>query len=145
MMNTFAAQRRLFALTNAFLEDLAAKVISFYAASWLKVKLSQDRPFALVWLLNRLCWYYLGHNIVSSTLDLVGRCLFCKWKRTAVLLLGNRIICCWSDYCRLTSALTDCFFSPNSTLAYIVSVYMMDYSKFTVNLGPVYLYLNAQL
>lgn len=106
------------------LEDLGDQVDFLYAGfplCWLvsKGRRSQDGPNGL----NRLCWCYLGHNIVSSALDLVGRCLFCKWKHAAVLLLGNRIICCWSDYWLLTNA-------PNVIgfffLAYIVSVYMMD-------------------
>lgn len=82
--------------------DFPGKVDFLNAASWHKHKLSQNWPSALVWW----WWCYLGHNIVGGTLCLVGRCLFCKWKWTAVLLLGNRIICCWSDYGPLTSALT---------------------------------------
>lgn len=55
------------------------------------------------------CWYYVGHYILAGKLALVGRCLFCKWKWTAVLLLGNWLICCWSDYWTPNPAMTNCF------------------------------------
>ncbi len=118
-------------------------VIFLIAALWLKWKLLQDRPFASVRWLNILCWYYLGHKVVSGTLDLVDRCLFCKWKWTAVLLLGNRIICCWSDYCPFTSALSDCvcvfFFHTHWFMLSVFTWWILAFwHKFTLNLWQLY-------
>lgn len=125
----------LFLLTS--LEISACWVDFLIATSCQKHKLWQDRPCLVIkWVVQILsrtqhCRWFIWFSGQMFVLQM-------KADSCAVaVLLGNVIICCWSDYCPLASAVTAVVvvvvdFFPNSTQALIVSVYMMNSTKVSV-------------